>query len=198
VDQEEATHIEMSDPRKWKWPFGQHWNKIPEPRFQPGFVEFTQTDSDLLIEASLQDHAMNLSRYPLNYPAFLECDAFEAFLGAEGAGHYYEFHVTPSNSILQLRFEIGGERGDLVNHLVQEKLFSSHVLLQDSSWNVELCVPLSALGFPPSPCLRLSFGRYDYSADGGQPVISSTSPHQVCNFHRIEEWQVVDFKKCSS
>jgi len=181
----------MSRARKWAWTFGQHWNKTPEPRFQPGVVEVTQTDSALLIEASLQDRAINLSRYPLNHLAFLECDAFEVFLGAENASHYYEFHVTPSNSILQLRFEIGAPREPLENHMVQALLFASEVKIESTSWHVRMQIPLPALNFSGLSRLKLSFGRYDYLSGGTPPVISSTSPHTVCNFHRMEEWTVI-------
>jgi len=50
--------------------------------------------------------------------------------------------------------------------------------------------------FPSPPAQNtdiwlLSFGRYDYSPDRPLPVISSTSPHAVCNFHRKEEWRRV-------
>jgi hypothetical protein len=191
VDEEETADIGMSRVRKWVWPFSQHWNKTPEPRFQPGFVEVTQTESALLIEASLQDRAINLSRYPLNHLAFLECDAFEVFLGAENATHYFEFHVTPSNSILQLRFEIGAPREPLESHMVQVPLFASEVKIESTSWHVRMKIPLPALDFPALPHPMLSFGRYDYLSDGNPPVISSTSPHTVCNFHRMEEWTVI-------
>ena len=181
----------MSEPRMWTWSFGQHWNKTPEPRFQPGFVGVTQTDSHLLIEASLQDRAINLSMYPLNQLAFLECDAFEVFLGAGNATHYYEFHVTPSNSILQLRFEIAAPREPLESHMVQETLFTSEVRIESTSWHVRMQIPLPPLNFPDLSRLKLSFGRYDYLSDGNPPVISSTSPHTVCNFHRMEEWSII-------
>ena len=184
----------MSEPRMWTWSFGQHWNKTPEARFQPGFVQVTQTDSGLLIEANLQDRAINLSRYPLNHLAFLECDAFEVFLGAENAAHYFEFHVTPSNSILQLRFEIGADREPLEEHMLQEPLFASEVKIESTSWHVRMQIPLHPLNFPDLSRLKLSFGRYDHLSDGSRPVISSTSPHTVCNFHRMEEWPLLNFE----
>jgi hypothetical protein len=35
------------------------------------------------------------------------------------------------------------------------------------------------------------FGRYDYTPGQTRPVISSTSPHAICSFHRRDEWRRV-------
>jgi len=40
----------------------------------------------------------------------------------------------------------------------------------------------------PEESWRFSFSRYDASRGTRPPVLSSTSPHQALNFHRIHEW----------
>jgi hypothetical protein len=75
--------------------------------------------------------------------------------------------------------------------MVQDPLFASEVRIESASWHVRMQIPLPALNFPNLTHLMLSFGRYDYLSDGNPPVISSTSPHTICNFHRTEEWTVI-------
>ena len=129
--------------------------------------------------------------FPFNFPAFMHCDAFEIFLGPADEKAYYELHVTPSNSVLQLRFDGDGEPTSLEDRMVAKPLFSSETAVAPKGWNVFARIPLDDL-FPTAHSeWLLSFGRYDYSPDGLQPVISSTSPHAVCNFHRKEEWRRV-------
>jgi hypothetical protein len=38
-----------------------------------------------------------------------------------------------------------------------------------------------------------SFSRSDYTRGRKKPVLSSTSPHKVLNFHRQEEWGEMRF-----
>lgn len=59
-------------------------------------------------------------------------------------------------------------------------------------WFVFAVIP--ALAICGKPELRagvrwhFSFSRYDYTRGRGEPVISSTSPHPVGDFHRQQEW----------
>jgi hypothetical protein len=94
--------------------------------------------------------------------------------------------VTPSNSILQLRFDGEGETKSLDDQMVTEPIFSSETTLIPEGWSVVARIPLDGLFPTTHPEWLLSFGRYDYTPGQTKPVISSTSPHAVCNFHRRE------------
>jgi len=200
LDSLPATSWEASgmDPIKGSpitWLYGQPWLPQTEPAFAPGRVTFHLSESDLVIRAELHDRHVMQDSFPLNFPAFTRCDTFEIFLGPADELAYYELHVTPSNSVLQLRFNGVEQAKSLENHMVAEPLFHSETAVTAEGWSVVARIPLNGL-FPTShPEWMLSFGRYDYMPGRPKPVISSTSPHAVCNFHRKEEWQRVRFKK---
>jgi hypothetical protein len=69
-----------------------------------------------------------------------------AFAPANGKA-YYELHVTPSNSILQLFFDGSGVRENIEHHAVAEPLFTSRTTLTATGWSVESRIPLGKL-FP--------------------------------------------------
>lgn len=175
------------------WEFGQHWNAQAEAEFAPGRVSLGRRDSDLLVFADLEDRHVMADEFPLNHPAFLTCDAFEIFLGSMADTFYHEFHITPSNSLLQLRFDTAGTRRDLKDHAVEAPLFSSRTWSTGNGWRVLARIPLVPLTGSIDAPLRLSFGRYDHTPGLASPVLSSTSPHKITNFHRLEEWRTVNF-----
>jgi hypothetical protein len=73
--------------------------------------------------------------------------------------------------------------------MVAGPLFISETSLTPEGWSVLARIPLDGL-FPASPPeWLLSFGRYDYTQGQPKPVISFTSPHAACNFHRRKEWR---------
>ena len=171
--------------------FSQFWLPEPEPAFASGRVSIGRDNTDLLVRADLHDAHVMRDEYPFNFPAFTKCDAFEIFLGPADEAAYFELHVTPANGVLQLFFEGTGEKKSLEERAVAEPLFTSETAITAEGWSVSARIPLAGL-FPGShPEWLLSFGRYDYTPGESKPVISSTSPHTVCNFHRKDEWRKV-------
>jgi hypothetical protein len=172
------------------WHYGQPWlpQSEPEPAFAPGHVTFGLSGSDLVIRAVLTDVHPMQDVFALNFPAFMQCDAFEIFLGPSDEKAYYELHVTPSNSILQLYFDGSGAQKTLEERAVTKPLFTSRTELTPQGWSVEARIPLKGLFPGDHPEWLLSFGRYDYTPGQPGPVISTTSPHAVCGFHRKHEW----------
>jgi len=173
------------------WSFGQPWLTQPDPAFAPGQVMLGFSENELFIYAELIDADPMQDVFPLNFPAFMQCDAFEIFLGPADGKDYYEFHVTPSNSILQLYFDGTDVKKTLEARAVAKPLFTSKTAIILGGWSVEARIPLKGL----FPCDHLewllSFGRYDYTPGAPSPVISTTSPHAVCDFHRKREWRHV-------
>jgi hypothetical protein len=173
------------------WSFGQPWLPQAEPAFAPGQVAISLMGNDLLIRAELNDAHPMQDAFPLNFPAFMQCDAFEIFLGPVDEKAYYELHVTPSNSVLQLYFDGTGTEKTLEERSVAAPLLTSHTKLIPEGWSVEARIPLRGLFPGEHPEWLLSFGRYDYTPGAPRPVISTTSPHSVCSFHRKHEWRRV-------
>jgi hypothetical protein len=115
-------------------------------------------NDDLAIRAELHDVHVMTDVFQFNFPAFKQCDAFEIFLGPANDNAYYEFHVTPSNSVLQLRFESEGEARS--HQIVAEPLFSSETTVRPEGGTVSARIPQSKL-FPTAHAgWLLSFGRY--------------------------------------
>ena len=173
------------------WSFGQPWLPQPDPAFAPGQVMLGFSENELFIYAELIDADPMQDVFPLNFPAFMQCDAFEIFLGPADGKDYYEFHVTPSNSILQLYFDGTDVRKTLEERAVAKPLFTSKTAIILGGWSVEVRIPLKGLFPGDHPEWLLSFGRYDYTPGAPSPVISTTSPHAVCDFHRKREWRHV-------
>jgi hypothetical protein len=126
-------------------------------------------------------------------------DTFEIFLRPIDQESYVEFHISPNNLRLQLRFDhraaeakqqgvFGG--GDLMS----AEVFSSRtwVMPEIGRWYVLADIPgkFVAERFRPMRGSEwlFSFSRYDYTRGLGNPVISSTSFHLVPDFHRQQEW----------
>ena len=175
----------------FSWHFGQPWLVQTDPAFAPGQVTLGLSENELAIRAELSDAHVTKDVFPFNFPAFMHCDAFEIFLGPADEKAYYELHVTPSNSVLQLRFDGVEEAKPLKERTVAEPLFTSETAIIPEGWSVIARIPLKGLFPKTHPEWLLSFARYDNTPWQTKPVISSTSPHAVCNFHRREEWRRV-------
>ena len=124
------------------WPFGQPWLPQVEPAFASGQVTLGLSENELLIRAELTDAHPMQDVFPMNFPAFAQCDALEIFLGPDDGKAYYELHVTPSNSILQLFFDESGVRTTIEHHAVAEPLFTSQTERTATGWSVEARIPL--------------------------------------------------------
>jgi hypothetical protein len=170
------------------WSFGRPWLPQTDPAFAPGQVTLGLSENELVIRAELTDAHPMQDVFPLNFPAFMQCDAFEIFLGPADEKAYYELHVTPSNSVLQLYFDGTDTNKTLEERAIAQPLFTSKTAIIPGGWSVEARIPLKGLFPGDHPEWLLSFGRYDYTPGTPTPVISTTSPHAVCGFHRKQEW----------
>lgn len=173
------------------WHYAQPWLEKNEAAFAPGRVTFGLSGHDLVVRAELTDAHPMQDVFALNFPAFTQCDVFEIFLGPADEKAYYELHVTPSNSVLQLYFDGTGAEKSLEERAVAKPLFTSRTAPAPEGWSVEARIPLAGLFPGEHPEWLLSFGRYDYTPGAPKPVISTTSPHTVCSFHRKHEWRRV-------
>jgi hypothetical protein len=194
-------------------PLGQAWLDAPEPAFAPGTVRAGWRGDTLLVCAELAD-ADVFTRATRHNERFWELgDTFEVFLQPQPGRAYVEFHVTPTNLRLQLRFSTPpsprpGSAGDPFEvSLIGGDVFQSRTWVQADAgaWCVLAAIPFAAVvgaaAAPPGRAAsslagsswRFSFGRYDYTRGREQPVISSSSPHAEPRFHRPHEWGVLRF-----
>lgn len=183
--------------------FAQTWLAIPHPKFQPGIVRLGVYDDAVWVWAQLQDRAMVTISEPLQQPVFLGGDVFEVFVQVHGSADYQELHVSPANQRLQLHYSdtvsvsevrarfAANDPDPLAIARVEYPLFESWTWIDSNRtrWSVLMRIPLTSLIPSGSPdALRISCCRYDRDTAGGDPVISSTSPHPVADFHRPSEW----------
>lgn len=179
---------------------GQAWRAAREPGFAPAAVRTGWRQDALLIFAELTDHDI-FSRATGNNQRMWELgDTFEMFLRPDGQAEYFELHVTPNNHRLQLRFPDATalERLRATNRIdefvLSGEAFYSRTWLQPEAhrWLVHAIIPAKLLTGEPRLMAgsrwHFSFSRYDATRGGGGPVLSSTSPHPVADFHRQTEW----------
>ena len=192
-----------------EWPLHQNWLAAPEPGLQPGVVRLNWSENALLVEAELTDLDIFNPITGFNQVAYGDGDVFEIFIRPEAQPAYYEIHVTPHNQVLQLRWKdadaIRGPKPSGTRDQVLAPFKVDHARITSETridtaankWFVRAEVPFALImetgQIQPGARWFCSFCRYDYTRGRQQPVVSSTSPHTVCNFHRQQEWQPIEF-----
>lgn len=184
------------------WQLQQAWLAAPQRDHLAGTFKAGSWSDALVVYAELHDLDIFNPVTKFNAVAFTEGDAFEMFLRPDGQDGYFEFHVTPHNQKLQLRIPsaewFAGPRtmsGDEFFEVtrVSKQLFDSRtwVCAEQHKWYVVAIIPFASVvegGSSRATQWRFSASRYDYTRGQEKPVLSSTSPHAVCNFHRQQEW----------
>lgn len=184
----------------------QAWLPAPEPDFLPGTVRVGWREETLLVLAELEDADIFTRATALNQRTWELGDAFEIFLKSPDLEEYVEFHVTPNNQRLQLRFpstaalRAAQRSGEFDRYLLAGSPIRSWVWLQPEArrWFSFAAVPAATVWGPgrqmAGRAWRFSFSRYDYTRGNAQPVVSSTSPHREPDFHSQAEWGTLEFK----
>lgn len=184
----------------------QAWLDDKAVGFAPTVVRMGWRGCSLLVFAELTDVDIFNSATKLNQRTWELGDVFEMFLRSALKESYSEFHVTPHNQRLQLRYNNGSAAeaarriGNLEDILIWGDAFHSMTWIEKRicHWYVYAEIPALAVCGSDEPIentqWRFSFGRYDYTRGVKEPVISSTSPHAQPNFHREHEWGVMTFK----
>jgi hypothetical protein len=92
-------------------------------------------------------------------------------------------------------------RNGMDKYVLAEKVFRSETWVHSNvnRWYAYVEIPAGGLNeqaLSLQGCQwRFSFSRYDYTRGVVGPVISSTSPHAVADFHRQQEWGKLKFMK---
>jgi hypothetical protein len=159
-----------------------------------------------LVFAELTDIDIHSAATALNQRMWELGDTFEMFLRPAGQEAYVEFHVTPNNQRLQLRIaNPEALRRARAANVIDEFLLPGDVYYsatwvqpEHRRWFVFADIPAVVVCGTTEVIAgsrwHFSFSRYDYSRGSGEPVISSTSPHAEADFHRQQEWGLLEFE----
>ena len=178
----------------------QAWLAKPEPEFRPMRVKTGWTREALYVYAELEDVDIFNPEKRFNEPSFMSGDVFEIFLRPCNQESYVEIHVTPENQKFQLRIPSAREFAEprakpgIPPEWFLDRVIESRVRINAEAerWDVAVEIPFAMVCevFLPRAGDRwlFSYSRYDYTRGREKPVLSSTSPHVVLNFHRQDEW----------
>ena len=165
----------------------------------------------LYVGAEMEDEDI-IALHTENNSKTWEDDVFEVFIKPfKNKPGYYEFHVTPRNTTLQLYFPKAEVKRKLENSIFEGNIRTAVQVrgkinnrdMKDDGWTAEIAVPFSAFGDtapPPEPGAEwtAAFCRYDYThnpgADGeNSKELSSSAAFKELNFHRFEDYNKLIF-----
>lgn len=182
---------------------GQAWRSRTEPRFRPGEIRIGWNRNRLLVLAEMEDSHVGTQADRDQLRLWELGDVFEMFLADVRSPRYVELHVAPNGCRLQLRFpdsravtRIRAGTRTLSDYLEPAPHFEGVAERTARGWAVSASIPATALLPHGTPLegrkWRVSFSRYDASPRS-LPVLSSTSPHRILNFHRRRDWLPIRF-----
>lgn len=189
---------------------GQPWRSSPEDRFRPCRVWTAWTPSALHVLAELEDDDIANSARGERQATWQTGDVFEIFLRPEGQDAYFEFHVTPENETLRVRFPSAAYFDAMAARFphspewvfdlsLARGAFQSAVQVDAAAcrWRVCAVIPYATVlengeATPERPWLA-SFCRYDTTRGIPGAVLSTTSPHSEPAFHRQSDWRPLHF-----
>jgi hypothetical protein len=184
----------------------QAWREKLETHFAPMFIRVGWRDSALLVFAELTDMDIFTHATADNQRLWELGDVFEIFLRSTTQESYVELQIASNNKRLQLRYPNAravalARKLGTADHLVihgKACLSSTWVCADDQKWFVFAKIPVKTVcekaNLLPYVEWLFSFSRYDYTRNGSDPVISSTSPHTKADFHRQTEWGIIRFE----
>lgn len=186
----------------------QAWEAEPSPRLRPARVRIGWNAGHLVVGAEMEDGDIFNPAAKTGDRTWMLGDVFEIFLTHESLECYYEFHVTPSNHRLALRFPNNWKQLREAAHpapfspfiyALDESAFFSTARQDDfrERWWVQVRLPWTLLlnpGTRPQDCRfwNFSFSRYDYTHGEEHPVCSSTSSHTRLDFHEKSTWRTLE------
>jgi len=189
--------------------FRMAWSKTQSGEFNPQATQAKLLwDRDYLyVWAKLLDRDIQATVTQRDEQTWLD-DCFEVFLkpSKQHTG-YYEFHVTPSNTQMDLYIPERIAKAYAVYKSAHEFDFQSATQVdgniedrtdEDRSWQVEFKIAWKDFfrtGGKPTEGEIWSYSlcRYDYDRNQPQPRLTSTSPLTQPSFHRHEEFADIQF-----
>lgn len=188
----------------------QSWLACPGPRFRPGRVWTAHSSSALFVTAELEDDDIANSARSERQPTWATGDVFEIFLRPQGQDAYFEFHITPENFTLRVRFpstayfqamaeRFPSDPAWVFDLSLPPTAFTSATRVQPAArrWTAAAVIPFSTVlengeTSPSRPWLA-SFCRYDTTRGLPDAELSSTSPYPQPHFHDQSHWRELHF-----
>lgn len=165
----------------------------------------------LYIGAEMEDNDI-IAFHEENNSRTWEDDVFEMFIKPfRDSPGYYEFHVTPKNTTLQLYFPKAEIKRKLENSIFEGNIKTAVEVRgeinnpgsRDEGWTAEIAIPFSAFhGTAPPPGSgtewTAAFCRYDYThnPDSGEETskeLSSSARFRKLDFHLFEDYNKLVF-----
>jgi hypothetical protein len=186
----------------------QGWRSKPETGFKPTQVSVGWDSKALWVYAELDDEDIFNSATKLNDHTWMTGDVFEIFLRPAGAETYFEFHVTPENNVLQLRWPNAHAVRNMPPKVPDEIRLSPYYVTplrlkswtrierENQKWYALISLDWDLLERKPvvGESWAFSFSRYDVTQENSQMVLSSTSVHKQVDFHSQHEWGTLTFQ----
>lgn len=176
-----------------------HYLRGPQDQFKPASVRLGWNNGHLLVLATMQDIDVYTRVTADNQDLWDLGDVFEIFMRDSATEEYFELHTSPTGHRLQLKFQSAQNILDLrdgvdklENFVMTEDILFSQVRTTTEGWQA-LCVVKWPYPDMAGRAATISLSRYDYTQGQEEPVLSSTSLHQVVNYHRQEEWTPIVF-----
>ncbi|HTL73970.1 MAG TPA: hypothetical protein VL863_11760 [bacterium] len=185
----------------------QAWRPKVSPGFAPASVQVGWREDCLFMLAELTDEDIYSYATGINQRMWELGDAFEIFLRPADHADYIQLDITPNNHWVQLRIPSAEalRRAQTANEfaglVMPGTWFRTGTWLfpEQEKWFVFAAIPARAVSGRDQLAAKerwhFSFSRYDYTRGQLEPVISSTSPHAEANFHRQQEWGVIQFER---
>lgn len=177
-------------------PLIQHWQGS-FPR-EAGWAVMTPTAEGLDCRAWFVDRDIYNEATRNNEFLFKFGDVAEFFIrpGENPDGSYYEFHVSPNNLSLSLRFPAPTEekrsRAQVVACLFEPVGLRWQALIGSGGWGAHLIVPWAVFGLSARPAAGTiwlgSTSRYNYTRPATEPEYSATAPFTALSYHRVHEY----------
>lgn len=171
-------------------PLIQSWLPQVESGFQPGHAKFHWRDGILEVSADLNDSHVHTTATSHGQRLWEHGDVAELFVQRTGDESYREYQLSPNGFTLALAYPdlicVAAVRSGVrqIDEFFSEDSFMARAELTATGWRARFSIPLEG---SPGERVRVSCCRYDV-AEGRPPIISSTSPHRVRDFHRPQEW----------
>ena len=176
-------------------PLTQSWLEESEERFQPGNASIAWNEGILTVCLDFKDDEVITTAEADQQRLWEHGDVAELFVQKVGEYAYDEYQVSPNGFTLALHYpDLSGvasvrSGARMIDDFFARNPFEATAVKTESGWRAQFRIPLS---LTPGDRFRISCCRYD-AAKGRAPIISSTSPHPVRDFHRPQEWTEITF-----
>jgi hypothetical protein len=175
------------------WHFSQAWLSKSELGFRPGVAQIEWDRGQLRLLVEMSDDEVGTTASANQQRLWEHGDVLEFFIQRFGNEDYYEYQISPNSFTLALHYPDttsvtamrNGSR--TLEEFFTDKPLEARAVMTPTGWNAMLCIPLPARR---GDIIRVSCSRYDYGT-GRSPILSSTSPHPILDFHRSQDWREI-------